>query len=537
MTGTLPLSNSVSLVPSYNLVFSPSNAEISVEAALSPLKLGVNYSKVLYYNATQGVFQEYSSVKKEFFSLKPGIAYYVNCLKTSTWAVTNSSVSNSAVFVYDGDGSRVKKINQAGSTVYIGSLFEIDATGRTTKQIFAGPNRICAVDSTGDKSFYHTDHLGSSNVITDSTGKQIGWTEFAPYGSVSKQNGSHDPKYKFTGKELDNTGLYFYGARYMDPQLGRFITADTIVQAPYDPQSLNRYSYCRNNPINYTDPTGHKWSWSNFWRSLIGAVVTVIVTIVTYGMGASWSVACFWGGMLGGATTGGLQGGWQGALMGGAMGGMLGSIGGLGVDRFGWQFGMGMFLAGTAYAGATNSWDSYAGAFVGGLVGSAVGGAIVDSGQFQSFNNWKGGYGFKSNNDVIDVLAKEGRFQEAIDFAAKRYDLPSGRYDPNNSDFGSTDIVTGEVTYGKLAFSGRSQLQATGFHEGRHVWQLRNNKYIFDWGKQDPLVNRYSLEIDAGKQTLSNAWKLNLTKQAIQDERNYLRSNQLKESWKNQGAN
>lgn len=63
-----------------------------------------------------------------------------------------------------------------------------------------------------------------------------------------------------TGKELDDTtGLYFYGARYYDPSLGRFITADPTIQKPYDPQDLNRYTYCRNNPINYTDPTGLSW--------------------------------------------------------------------------------------------------------------------------------------------------------------------------------------------------------------------------------------------------------------------------------------
>ncbi|MFH0732297.1 MAG: RHS repeat-associated core domain-containing protein [Candidatus Omnitrophota bacterium] len=54
------------------------------------------------------------------------------------------------------------------------------------------------------------------------------------------------------------TGLYYYGARYYDPELGRFTQADTIVPEPGNPQSFNRYSYCDNNPINYTDPTGHK---------------------------------------------------------------------------------------------------------------------------------------------------------------------------------------------------------------------------------------------------------------------------------------
>jgi len=55
----------------------------------------------------------------------------------------------------------------------------------------------------------------------------------------------------------DNTGLYYYNARYYDPEIGRFISPDTIVPNPANPQSLNRYSYCLNNPLKYIDPSGH----------------------------------------------------------------------------------------------------------------------------------------------------------------------------------------------------------------------------------------------------------------------------------------
>ena len=67
----------------------------------------------------------------------------------------------------------------------------------------------------------------------------------------------------FTGQRRDippaGSELYYYGARYYDPTIGRFISPDTIVPNPSDPQSLNRYSYCSNNPLRYTDPTGHGW--------------------------------------------------------------------------------------------------------------------------------------------------------------------------------------------------------------------------------------------------------------------------------------
>jgi len=61
-----------------------------------------------------------------------------------------------------------------------------------------------------------------------------------------------------TGQEYDiETGLYFYKARYYNPALGRFVQPDTFVQNIGDPQSYNRYAYVRNNPLKYTDPSGH----------------------------------------------------------------------------------------------------------------------------------------------------------------------------------------------------------------------------------------------------------------------------------------
>ena len=66
--------------------------------------------------------------------------------------------------------------------------------------------------------------------------------------------------YRFTGqREEEALGLYYYGARWYDPELRRFIQPDTIVPQPGNPQSLNRYSYVLNNPVRYTDPTGQIW--------------------------------------------------------------------------------------------------------------------------------------------------------------------------------------------------------------------------------------------------------------------------------------
>ncbi|MDP2941847.1 MAG: RHS repeat-associated core domain-containing protein, partial [Candidatus Omnitrophota bacterium] len=192
-------------------------------------------------------------------------------------------------FTYDGDGGRVSKMAKGlppsksegtvpdSVTTYIGSLFEIDFSGKATKHIFAGENRVAThiLRASGEAAsreevlYYHSDHLGSSNVITDATGNLAQYCEYTPYGTLARNEGTDVAKHKFTGKELDETGLYYYSARYYDPEIAHFITPDTIVQAPYDPQSLNRYSYCRNNPINYVDPSGHEFLTMLIWTLIV----------------------------------------------------------------------------------------------------------------------------------------------------------------------------------------------------------------------------------------------------------------------------
>ena len=115
--------------------------------------------------------------------------------------------------------------------------------------------------------------------------------------------------YKYTGKERDgSTGLYFYEARYYDAALGRFISADTIVPDPNNPQNLNRYSYARNNPILYNDPSGH------CEVVCIGIIVGAIVGGVSAGVQSDWDVqATFTGAVIGGIA-GGVGAGVGGAV-------------------------------------------------------------------------------------------------------------------------------------------------------------------------------------------------------------------------------
>lgn len=114
--------------------------------------------------------------------------------------------------------------------------------------------------------FYHRNHINSSSVVTDANGVEATRLVYLPYGELSKTNssGTDTVTSKFTGQEFDEeTGLYYYGARYYEPAIGRFISADPVIPDLADGQSYNRYSYARDNPIIYTDPTGQ-----SFWGIL-----------------------------------------------------------------------------------------------------------------------------------------------------------------------------------------------------------------------------------------------------------------------------
>ncbi len=102
--------------------------------------------------------------------------------------------------------------------------------------------------------YYHADHLGSIRLITDESGTIVSEMCYDPFGEPLLE-GEQD--FFYTGKERDmSTGLYYFGARYYDPEIGRFITRDTVEGDYTNPQCLNRYSYCRNNPLLYLDSDG-----------------------------------------------------------------------------------------------------------------------------------------------------------------------------------------------------------------------------------------------------------------------------------------
>ncbi|MBO4597646.1 MAG: RHS repeat-associated core domain-containing protein, partial [Bacteroidaceae bacterium] len=104
--------------------------------------------------------------------------------------------------------------------------------------------------------FFHSDHLGSTSYITDKDGNITQYDAFLPYGEllVDEHSSSEEMPYKFNGKELDEeTGLYYYGARYMNPVASLFLNTDRFTEKyPH----LSAYNYCAGNPISSIDVNG-----------------------------------------------------------------------------------------------------------------------------------------------------------------------------------------------------------------------------------------------------------------------------------------
>jgi RHS repeat-associated protein len=114
------------------------------------------------------------------------------------------------------------------------------------------------MNDNGTLSYLLGDHLGSTSITANSSGGLSAEQRYKPWGENRYTNGAAPTRRQYTGQINDSEiGLYFYGARMYSSYLARFLSADTIVPSPNDPQQLNRYAYGLNNPVKYRDPSGH----------------------------------------------------------------------------------------------------------------------------------------------------------------------------------------------------------------------------------------------------------------------------------------
>jgi RHS repeat-associated protein len=177
--------------------------------------------------------------------------------------MTGGSVN--ASFVYDGDGNRVKGTIGTATTIYIGNYLEwTGSTATMKKYYYAGGVRIAMRTGSNNPLWLLGDHLGSTSKVANFDGLSVQSQQlYKPWGEKRYPTGAPTlpTTFRYTGQRSETglgpsggEGLMFYGARWYDQALARFIQADTIV--PGGVQGLDRYAYSYNNPVKYTDPTG-----------------------------------------------------------------------------------------------------------------------------------------------------------------------------------------------------------------------------------------------------------------------------------------
>ncbi|MBO6522699.1 MAG: RHS repeat-associated core domain-containing protein [Balneolaceae bacterium] len=171
------------------------------------------------------------------------------------------SGSSSTVYsTYDADGQRVSKKEGSTTTAYIrgadGQTIAVYENGSIEKwNLISGGDVIGTVTSGGSKEYFIKDHLGSTRTVVNSSGSAVAYFDFYPYGKLmpGRYTTSNDDRYKFTGHERDEeAGLFldYMGARNYDPEIGRFLQIDPMMEFS------SPYIYVGNNPLAFTDPTG-----------------------------------------------------------------------------------------------------------------------------------------------------------------------------------------------------------------------------------------------------------------------------------------
>jgi RHS repeat-associated protein len=192
--------------------------------------------------------------------------------------------SNKLTITYGPDRQRTKTVLVNGSntttTLYADNYEQRTVNGTTTTYHYvASPDGLAAVyvkkNGTTTPYYVETDHLGSIINLFDASGTKQFSATYDAWGKQTITKNAMGLTRGYTGHEHWNQfGLIDMNGRFYDPLIGRFLSPDPYVQAPSNLQNFNRYSYCLNNPLKYTDPTG---------ESIVGACIVTAVYMYVYG--------------------------------------------------------------------------------------------------------------------------------------------------------------------------------------------------------------------------------------------------------------
>jgi len=123
------------------------------------------------------------------------------------------------------------KLLPPSNTAFVGNYLEwTGATNTMKKYYYAGATRVAMREGSSSVYYLLGDHLGSTSVVTDPGGAILSATRYDPWGELRAVSGPSQTSYGYTGQRAEKgLGLYFYGARFYDPQLSRFLSADSII--------------------------------------------------------------------------------------------------------------------------------------------------------------------------------------------------------------------------------------------------------------------------------------------------------------------
>ncbi|WP_017862076.1 RHS repeat-associated core domain-containing protein, partial [Leptospira interrogans] len=188
--------------------------------------------------------------------------------------ITQIQDGNNAIlgsYWYDESGFRIRKSslepkNNVFSNVevlypskFFGLEFiESENVISSVNNVYLNGVRIAALNEAGALAYYLTDQVDSVSTVLDDEGNTLSLMQYLPYGDTFVQRGDLNFSPKFNSQELDReSGFYFFNARFYDPGIARFTSADSVIDGELDTQGWNRFSYVKGNPIGAKDPTGH----------------------------------------------------------------------------------------------------------------------------------------------------------------------------------------------------------------------------------------------------------------------------------------
>lgn len=173
-----------------------------------------------------------------------------------------SEQGNDVTFVYDAEGNRLIRKDPTGTTLYLPGGAELrvlsGATTATGTRYYSFANQTIAMrTSDGAVTYMAGDHQGTANIAVNATTQQLTTRRFTPFGNIRgfDEDATWPSDKGFLGGTQDPTGLTHLSAREYNPETGRFISVDPVINQA-DSQQMNGYTYANNNPTTHSDPTG-----------------------------------------------------------------------------------------------------------------------------------------------------------------------------------------------------------------------------------------------------------------------------------------